>query len=131
MATLKHNKDKQMAENLRKQLSQLSKQLEAASGEKQLREKLEQAGAKKEDAERMLKNLSKKDLDQLRDQLEKSGMPKKQANKLLEKLAQRQQACNMCKKMSQSMGRRAGLLVRGRESRLRGSCRRRPINSAS
>ncbi|MCP4592846.1 MAG: hypothetical protein GY842_19090 [bacterium] len=113
LATLKHEEDQQMVKQLQSQLKDLAKQLDKLGDDKQLREKLEQAGVTKEDAERLLKNLSKKDLDQLRKQLEQNGLPQKRVDKLMQQLQARRGACTACKQMSQAMNNAASAAGRG------------------
>lgn len=113
LATLKHKEDREMVKQLQNQLKTLSKQLEKIADDKQLREKLEQAGVKKEDVERMLKNLTKKDLDQLKKQLQQNGLSQKQADQLAKQLQSRKSACTACKRMSQAMSNAAGACGKG------------------
>lgn len=113
LATLKHEQDQEMVKNLQDQLKSLAKQLDKIADDKQLREKLEKAGVKKEDVERMLKNLSKKDLDQLKKQLQEKGMSQKQIEKLTKQLQSRKSACTACKAMSQAMGNAASAAGKG------------------
>jgi hypothetical protein len=103
LATLKSEQDKKMAERLSKELDELAKQLERAAQNKQLAEKLEQAGISKEDIERMLENLKKKDIDQLKKQLQEKGLTQQQAEKLAKQLQQRQQAGSMAQQLAQAM----------------------------
>ncbi|MCH7808431.1 MAG: hypothetical protein IIB60_04340, partial [Planctomycetes bacterium] len=103
LATLKTKQDQEMAARISKQLDDLSKQLEKLAANDNLAKKLEQAGIKKKDIERMLENLSKKDLDQLRNQLEKKGFTQKQIDKLAKQLQQQQRAGSVAKKLSKSL----------------------------
>ncbi|MCH7814011.1 MAG: hypothetical protein IID40_08325 [Planctomycetes bacterium] len=102
LATLKPPQDTAKMKEMQKQLAQLAKKIADASQNKQLRQKLEQAGLKKEDIERMLKNLSKKDLEQLKKQLQKQGLSQKQIDKLAQQLQKQQQASAMATRMSQA-----------------------------
>ncbi|MFH0981311.1 MAG: hypothetical protein V2A79_07225 [Planctomycetota bacterium] len=113
LATLKQKEDQELVKQLQSQLKDLADQLEKIADDKQLREKLEQAGVKKEDVERMLQNLTKKDLDQLADQLKKSGMSQQQIDKFAKQLQSRQQACSACKQMSQAMSNAASAAGKG------------------
>ena len=103
LATLKSEHDREMVAKLSKQLAELAKQLDQASKNKKLMEKLEQAGVKPEDIKRMLENLKKKDLDQLKKQLEKSGMSQQQIEKLAKQLQRQQQGGSTCKNLSTSI----------------------------
>ncbi len=103
LATLKDPKDAEKLQAMQKQLSKLSKQLDKVAQNKKLQQKLEQAGIKKEDVERMLQKLTKKDLEQIRKQLEKNGMSQKDIDKLAKQMQQQQQAGELAKKMAQAM----------------------------
>ncbi|MHC5110230.1 MAG: hypothetical protein ACYTHJ_10170 [Planctomycetota bacterium] len=103
LATLKAEKDQEMVKKLGKDLEKLAKQLEQISKNKELQQKLEQAGIKKEDVERMLQNLTKKDLEQLKKQLEKSGMSQKQIEKLAQQMKKQQGGSQMAKNLSNAM----------------------------
>lgn len=103
LATLKSDQDKEMVDKMSKQLEDLAKQLEKLSVDPKLVEKLEQAGIKKEDIERMLERLSSKDLEQLKKQLEEKGLDQQQIEKMAKQLQQRQQAGTMSKKLADAM----------------------------
>ncbi|MHC4698330.1 MAG: hypothetical protein ACYTFA_16480 [Planctomycetota bacterium] len=107
LATLKSDKDKDLAAKLSKQLDALAKQLEQVAKNEKLAKKLEQAGLKKEDIERMLQNLRKKDLDQLKKELQEKGWNQQQIQKLAEQLKQQQKAGRLAQKLAQQMGRGA------------------------
>ena len=113
LATLKHEEDQEMVKQLQDQLKDLAKQLDSVADEKQLREKLEQAGVKKEDIERALKSLSKKDLDQLKKQCQENGMSKKDAEQLAKQLQSNRAACTACKQMSKAMSNAASAAGKG------------------
>lgn len=113
LATLKSEQDKEMVAKLSKQLAALAKQLDQTSKSKKLKEKLEQAGVKPEDIERMLENLKKKDLDQLKKQLEKSGMNQQQIEKLAKQLQQQQQGGSTCKNLSTSINQASTAMISG------------------
>ena len=51
----------------------MAKQLEKIASNEQMKKNLQQAGIKKEDIDRLLEKLSKKDLDQLKKQLQEKG----------------------------------------------------------
>ncbi|HEY3244608.1 MAG TPA: hypothetical protein VGM03_14805 [Phycisphaerae bacterium] len=113
LATLQKEQDPEQLKKLQEQLSDLSKQLEKAADAKQLAEKLEQAGVKKEDVERMLKNLTKQDLEQVKKQLEQQGMNQKQIEQLAKQLQQQSQAGSQAQKMSQAMQQAANAAGQG------------------
>lgn len=103
LATLKADEDKEMVEKIGQQLEQLSKQLEQLAVDDKLAKQLEEAGLKKEDLERMLERLSKKDLEQIQKKLEESGVTKEKAESIAKQLQQKQGAKNMAGKMAKSM----------------------------
>lgn len=103
LATLKSDEDKELVEKVSKQLEELSKQLKEAAQDKQLEQKLEQAGIKKEDVQRMLENLSKQDLDQVRKQLEEKGFDQQQIEQVAKQLQQKQSAGSAAKQLAQSL----------------------------
>jgi hypothetical protein len=104
LATLKSEKDKELVQQLGKDLDDLAKKLEElAKNEEQMKQKLQEAGIDKEDAERILEALKKKDIDQLKKELEKRGLNQQQAEQLAKQLQQKQQACGQCQRLSQAM----------------------------
>lgn len=107
LATLKMDGDKELTAKLSKQLDDIAKQLAEAAKDKKLTQQLAQAGIKKEDIERMLQNLKKKDLDDLKKQLEEKGMNQKQISKLVKQLQKKQSAGSKCKQMSKAMAQGA------------------------
>lgn len=113
LATLKSEEDKEMVQMIGDQLEQLSKQLERIAKDEKLAKELEEAGIKKEDVEKMLERLSKKDLEQLQKKLEESGMSKEKAQQLAKQLEQKQGAKSMSSKLAQSMKGSAGAAKAG------------------
>ncbi len=107
LATLKSEKDKELVAKLSKQLAATAKQLERLSSDEKLAKKLEQAGVKKEDAERLLESLKKEDLDQLQKELEKQGMSPKQAQKMAEQMKRQQKAGGMAQQLAKALGQGA------------------------
>jgi hypothetical protein len=103
LATLKSEQDKELVTKLGKQLENLSKQLERLSQDKKLAQKLEQAGIKKEDLDRLLENLKKKDLDQLKKQLAEKGFSQQEIDKIAKQLQKKQLAGNMAKSLANAM----------------------------
>ena len=103
LATLKSEEDKEMVQKIGDQLEQLSKQLERIAKDEKLAKELEEAGIKKEDVEKMLERLSKKDLEQLQKKLEESGMTKEKAEQLAKQLEKKQGAKSMASKLAQNM----------------------------
>jgi len=103
LATLKKDGDKEFTKNMQKQLTDLAKQLENLANQKQLKKKLEQAGIKKEDVERMLQKLTKEDLEQIKKQLQKNGLSQKQIEKLAQQCKKQQAGKEALDKLSQKM----------------------------
>lgn len=103
LATLKHDEDKELAEKLSQQLEDLARQIEQLARNKQLEQKLQQAGIKPEDMKRMLETLSKQDLDQVRQALEKQGYNQQQIEQLARQLAQNQAVQSAARQLAQSM----------------------------
>lgn len=103
LATLQFEKDKELAENMSKQLDELAKQLDAVAKKDPVSQKLAQAGLKKEDVERLLEQLKKKDLDQVKKQLEEKGLSPEQIEKLAQQLQQQQKAGSVAQKLAEGM----------------------------
>jgi hypothetical protein len=103
LATLKSEEDQEMVRKIGDQLEELSKQLERLAGDDDLKKQLERAGIGKEDIDKALETLSKKDLDQLQKKLQESGMSKDLAEQLARKLQQRQESKSMAGKLAQNM----------------------------
>jgi len=103
LAKMSSPQDAQKLQELERQLAELSKKLDWVADDKKLAEKLQQGGIDKKDLERLLRQPSKKDLDQLRQQLEKQGLTQKDINELLERLQKKAGAGAMAKQLSQSL----------------------------
>ncbi|MFQ5414408.1 MAG: hypothetical protein ACE5E6_08115 [Phycisphaerae bacterium] len=103
LATLKLDTDKELVNKLSKQLNDLAKQLDELAWDNELMKKLQQAGIKKEDLERMLANLKKKDLDQIKKQLADKGFSQKDIAKLAKQLQRKQKAGSQAKQLAQAM----------------------------
>lgn len=113
LAKLKSPQDAEKLKLMQKQLEDLAKKISQAADDKQLEQKLQQAGIKKEDIERMLQKLTKQDLDQLKQQLQQMGMKQQDIEKLAQQLQKRQQACQACKQMAQAMQQAASAAAQG------------------
>ena len=103
LATLKSDEDKELAAKLGSQLDALSKQLEKLARSDRLAQELQQMGIKKEDVARLLRNLTKKDLEQLRKQLQESGLSRQRIQSLTNRLQQQQQAGPFAQKLAQAL----------------------------
>jgi len=113
LARLKSPEDAEQLQAMQKQLEELARKISRAADDKRLAERLEQAGVEKKDIERMLRKLTKKDLDQLKQQLQKQGLTQKQIEKLARQLQQRQQACEACQQLAQAMQQAANAASEG------------------
>ncbi|MEZ6085982.1 MAG: hypothetical protein R3E58_19000 [Phycisphaerae bacterium] len=113
LATLKQEGDKEFTEKMQKQLADLAKQLDQIAKQEQLQKKLEQAGIKKEDVERMLQKLTKEDLEQMKKELEKNGLSQKQIDKLAQQIQKQQGAKQAINQMSQQMQKAAQAAASG------------------
>ena len=103
LATMKSEEDKEAVAKLSKQLDDLAKQIDKLAKDELLAQKLEQAGLTKEETERLLERLSKRDLEQLQKKLEKSGMSREQIEKIAKQLQQNKSAGAAAKKLAQAM----------------------------
>lgn len=113
LAKLNKEDDSEYIRQLEKQLKDLAKQLEEAAKSDKLAQKLQQAGIDKEQAERMLERLSKKDKEEIKKALEQAGMSQQQMKKMMEEMKKSQQASSQCKKMSQSAQQAASAAGQG------------------
>jgi len=103
LATLKSEEDKATADKLSQQLDNLAKQLEQLARNENLAQKLQQAGIKKEDVDRMLENLKKEDLEQLAKQMQEKGFSQQQIQQLAQQLQQQQQAGGAADKLAKAL----------------------------
>ncbi|RIK64187.1 MAG: hypothetical protein DCC65_14855 [Planctomycetota bacterium] len=102
--------DPKQAEEMRKQLNELAQKLEKAAQDKQSQREMENMGMSKQDIQRVLDALAKKDPQQLEklakelaERMKDQGVSKEQLEKMIEKLAQRQEACKSLKEMGEKM----------------------------
>lgn len=107
LATLKSEQDKELVERLSRQLAELSKQIEQAAAQKNLEQKLQQAGLTPEQMERLLESLRKKDLEQVKRELEARGLDPQQIQKLAEQMKRQQNAGELAKKLAQALSQSA------------------------
>lgn len=103
LAKLTDPNDAQKLQEMSKQLEALAKKLESLSHEDQLAEELRQAGVKPEAVERLLKQLSKKDIDQLKRELEKQGLDAQKIEQLAKQLQRSQSAGAMAKQLGDAL----------------------------
>ena len=104
LATLEHEEDKEMVQKLSKQLKDLSEQLDELAQNKELEQKLSQAGVDPEQVDRLLNNLKKEDLDQVKKQLQEQGLSQQQIEQLAQQIQEQQSRCSQCKQLSKAMG---------------------------
>jgi len=116
LATLKKEQDQEMVKKLSEQLETLSKQLDKLAQEEKLAEKLAQSGVKKEDVDRLLETLKKKDLEQIKKALQDQGLSEQKAENLAKQIKQNQQASDMAKQLAQSMKQASQGAAAGSES---------------
>ena len=103
LAKLSSPADAEKLKQMERQLDQLVGQLDQLRSDKELSQKLQQAGIKKEDVERMLRQLTKKDLEQLRKRLEEQGMSQTQIDKFTKQLQKQAGANALAKQLSQAL----------------------------
>ncbi len=113
LATLKQESDKEFTKKMQKQLADLAKQLDDIGKQEQLQKKLEQAGIKKEDVERMLQKLTKEDLEQMKKKLQENGLSQNQIDKLAQQVKKQQGAKQAINQMSQQMQKAAQAAASG------------------
>ncbi|MCH7720380.1 MAG: hypothetical protein IH988_05245 [Planctomycetes bacterium] len=98
---------------MQKQLEELAQKLEELAQNKQLVQKLEQAGLDKEAIEKALKNLTKEDIERMRKALEKQGLSQKQIDDLMKQLQKRKASSEWARKMADSLKKCAGSCASG------------------
>ncbi len=98
---------------MQKQLEELAKKLEELAQNKQLVQKLEQAGMDKKAIEKALKHLTKEDIERMRKALEKQGLSQKQIDDLMKQLQRRKASSEWAKKMADSLKKCAGSCASG------------------
>ena len=106
--------DPKKAEEMRDQLNDLAKKMEKAAQDKQSERELQNAGMSKEEAQRVLEALAKKDPQQLEkmakemaERLKSQGMTEEQMKEMMKKIQQRQEACKQCEGLGNKMGQAA------------------------
>ena len=109
-------KDVHKLQAMQKQLEQLAKKLEALANDDKAIKQLQQAGLKKEDIERMLKNLTAEDIQEIKERLEKQGLSQEAIQKLTKLLQKRMGANEMARKLAQALGQAAQAMAAGSPS---------------
>ena len=109
-------KDVHKLQAMQKQLEQLAKKLEALANDDKTIKQLLQAGLKKEDIERMLKNLTAEDIEQLKEKLEKLGLSQEAIQKLTKSLQKRMGANQMARRLAQALDQAAQAVAAGSPS---------------
>lgn len=112
--------DPQQAEQLRKQLNDLAQKMQQSAQDQQSEREMQNMGMTKQDMQRVLDTLSKKDPKQmeklakeLAERMKEQGVTQEQIKQMMEKIAQRQKACNACKKMGEKMGQASKKMQEG------------------
>ena len=108
--------DAQKLQLLQKQLEQLAKKLEALANDDKTLEQLQQLGLKKEEIERMLKNVTAEDIRKLKERLEKQGLSQEAIRKLTESLQKRLGANQMAQRLAEALGQAAQAAAAGSPS---------------
>ncbi len=98
---------------MQKQLQALAQKLEELAKNKDLAQKLEQAGMDKKAIEKAMKNLTKEDIERMRKALEKQGMGQKQIDDLMKQLQRKKASSEWAKKMADSLKKCAGSCASG------------------
>lgn len=109
-------KDVHKLQAMQKQLEQLAKKLEALANDDKAIKQLQQAGLKKEDIERMLKNLTAEDIQKIKERLEKQGLSQEAIQKLTKALQKRMGANKMAQKLAEALNQAAQALAAGSPS---------------
>ncbi len=101
--TAKSPEAKQQLEVVKKQLDDLAKQLEKLAKNDKLMKKLKQAGLNKEQIEKLMKQMSKEDVENLKKKLQEQGMSQKAIEKIAKEMQKQKGARDMAQKMSLAM----------------------------
>ncbi|HSW45257.1 MAG TPA: hypothetical protein VLM89_06770 [Phycisphaerae bacterium] len=97
--------EQQQAEDLKKQLQQLSDKLnQLAANDRKVEEKLRDAGLSQEELRKALENLKKGDFEAVSRQLADKGLSKEQLNKVMQEVQKRCQACSMASQLASKLG---------------------------
>lgn len=104
LAKSKTPEDKAKAAEMQDKLAKLAADLDKLASQKRLADQLEKSGLSKKQADKMLENLSKRDLKDIKKDLEKQGLNKEQIKKLMKQIAKNKAACAKCKGLASSLG---------------------------
>lgn len=106
--------DAKQVKQMQRQLEELAQKLQKAAEDRQSEQELKNSGMSKEEAQRVLDTLAKKDPKQieklakeLSERLKDKGVSEQQIKDMMQKIQQRQQACRQCKQMSSKMANAA------------------------
>jgi hypothetical protein len=106
--------DAKQTKALQKQLDTLAMKLEKLADNKKLKQQLQQlAGMKKEDIEKMLKNLTPEDIERVKKELESKGLSQTQIQQVAQKMKQQAGAKEMAQKMSEALKQAAAAASHG------------------
>ncbi|MBP7937697.1 MAG: hypothetical protein KA354_23905 [Phycisphaerae bacterium] len=102
--TPKTEAEKKQAEELKAQLAKISAKIDQiAKDDKNMRDKLSNAGLSDKEIKQALQNLSDKKLDAVAKQLASKGLSQPQISQLMQQLAKRGAACDAAKQMAKNM----------------------------
>ncbi len=87
-------KNQEQLKNLEMQLDKLADQIKKLSENQNLKQDLQKAGLSKEDAEKMMKNMTAQDMQKLKEALQKKGLNQKEVEKQSKQLQSKCKACN-------------------------------------
>ncbi len=97
--------EQQQADELKKQLQQLSDKIEQlAANDRKVQEKLRDSGLDKEELKKALENLKNKDYDAVAKQLADKGLSQEQVNKVMQEVQKRCQACSSASQLASKLG---------------------------
>ncbi|MBN1514756.1 MAG: hypothetical protein JXB13_22280 [Phycisphaerae bacterium] len=114
LATMQNSQNAEAQQQMQEQLDRLAEQLKKAAGDNaQLQQKLEQAGMKKEDAQKLMDQIAQGDTSELEKQLSKLGIPQNQMDSLMQQMQKRAGACNACRNMSSALSQASSSMQQG------------------
>lgn len=112
--------DEKQAEQIKKQLNEIAQKLEQAAQDKQSEREMQNMGMSRQDMERVLEALAKKDPKQLEklakelaERMKEQGVTQEQLERMMEKMAQRMEASKSLKEMAEKMANAGKQLEQG------------------
>ncbi len=114
LANMQNSQNTEALQQTQEQLERLAEQLrKAAADNAALQQKIEQAGMKKEDAQKLMDQIAQGDTSELERQLSKLGIPQNQVDSLMQQMRKRADACNACRNMSSALSLAASSMQPG------------------